>query len=133
MRGLDTNVLIRYLTLDDKEQAVLAVREIDAAAASGERLLIQPLVLCEMVWVLESAYRFGKQEILTILERILMTAQFEIANKDIVWAALSDYRHGRADFSDYYVGRANEKQGASLTLTFDKALRGDPRFRLLVR
>ena len=133
MKGLDTNVLLRYLTLDDKEQAALAAREIDAAAAAGERMLIQPLVLCEMVWVLESAYRFGKHEILTILERILMTAQFEIAQKDIVWAALGDYRHGKADFSDYYVGRANEKHGAPLTLTFDKALKGEPRFRLLAR
>jgi predicted nucleic-acid-binding protein len=94
MRGLDTNVLIRYLTLDDKQQAALAAREIDAAAAAGERMLIQSLVLCEMVWVLQSAYRFAKHEILTTLERILMTAQFEIAQKDIVWAALGDYRHG---------------------------------------
>jgi predicted nucleic-acid-binding protein len=133
MRGLDTNVLLRYLTLDDKEQAALAAREIEAAAAAGERMLIQPLVLCEMVWVLESAYRFGKREILTILERILMTAQFEIAQKDIVWAALGDYRRGKADFSGYYIGRANEKLGASLTLTFDKALKGEPRFRLLAR
>ena len=133
MRGLDTNVLLRYLTLDDKEQAAIAAREIDAAAVAGERMLIQPLVLCEMVWVLESAYRFGKREILTILERILMTAQFEIAQKDIVWAALGDYRRGKGDFSRYYAGRANEKHGASLTLTFDKALKGEPRFRLLAR
>lgn len=133
MKGLDTNVLLRYLTLDDKQQAALAAREIDAAAAAGERMLIQPLVLCEMVWVLESAYRFGKQEILTTLERILTTAQFEIAQKDIVWAALGDYRHGKGDFSDYYLGRANEKHGAALTLTFDKALKGDSRFRLLTR
>jgi len=85
------------------------------------------------VWVLESAYRFGKREILTLLERILMTVQFEIAQKDIVWAALGDYRRGKADFSDYYADRANEKHGASLTLTFDKALKGEPRFRLLAR
>jgi predicted nucleic-acid-binding protein len=96
-------------------------------------MLIQPLVLCEMVWVLETAYRFGKPDILTTLERILTTAQFEIAQKDIVWAALGDYRDGKGDFSDYYLGRANEKHGAALTLTFDKALKGDPRFRLLTR
>ena len=133
MTGLDTNVLLRYLTLDDKEQASVAAREIEAAAAAGERMLIQPLVLCELAWVLESAYRFGKPEILTILERILVTAQFEIAQKDTVWAALGDYRRGRGDFSDYYVGRANEKHGAPFTLTFDKALKDEPRFRLLAR
>jgi len=133
MTGLDTNVLLRYLTLDDKEQASVAAREIEAVAAAGERMLIQPLVLCELVWVLESAYRFPKPEILTVLERILVTAQFEIAQKDTVWAALGDYRRGNGDFSDYYVGRANEKHGAPLTLTLDKALKGEPRFRLLAR
>ena len=133
MTGLDTNVLVHYLTLDDKHQASDAAREIEAAAAAGERMLIQPLVLCELVWVLESAYCFGKPEILTILERILVTAQFEFAQKDTVWAALGDYRRGKGDFSDYYLGRANERNGASLTLTFDKALKDETRFRLLTR
>ena len=105
----------------------------DAAVAAGERMLIQPLVLCEMVWVLVNACRFGKSEILTTLERIPMTAQFEIAHKDIVWVALGDYRHGKGDFSDYYLGRANEKHGAALSLTFDRALKGNPRFRLLTQ
>jgi len=46
---------------------------------------------------------------------------------------LGDHRRGKGDFSDYYAGRANEKHGASLTLTFDKALKSEPRFRLLAR
>lgn len=132
MKGLDTNVLLRYLTLDDRKQAALAIREVEAAAAAGERMLIQPVVLCELVWVLESAYGFARPNILSVLERILRTAQFEIAQKDILWAALEDYRRGKADFSDHYLGRMNERHGASVTLTFDKALKGDPHFRVLV-
>jgi predicted nucleic-acid-binding protein len=132
MTGLDTNILIRYLTLDDTKQAELAIREIEAAAESGEKLGIQPLVLCELVWVLESAYSLAKSEILTTLERILATGQFEVARKEVIWAALDDYRRGRADFADYYLGRENEISGASVTLTFDKALRDTPRFRVLV-
>ncbi len=131
MKGLDTNVLVRYLTLDDRKQAALAIREIESAAAAEERILIHPLVLCELVWVLESAYGFGKHEILAALERILATAQFEIAEKDLIWAALDDFRRGKADFSDYYVGRANDKRGATVTVTFDKALKDTPHFRVL--
>jgi predicted nucleic-acid-binding protein len=132
MKGLDTNVLVRYLTQDDTKQAKAAEKEIEEARAEGEKLLIQPLVLCELVWVLESAYKIPKPEIVGALERVLRTAQFEIAGKDTVWEAFSAYREGRADFSDYYLGRANTRAGVSTTLTFDKLLKGHPGFRVLI-
>jgi predicted nucleic-acid-binding protein len=131
MRALDTNVLVRYLTQDEPKQAAIAVEEIEGAAVKGEKMLIQPLVLCELVWVLETAYDFGKAEILGVLDQIVRTRQFEVTDKDTVWHALAEYRHGKADFSDYYLGRANERDGASHTLTFDKALKGSPRFHVL--
>lgn len=131
MKGLDTNVLVRYLTQDDLRQAVVAAREIEDAARKGEKLLIQAIVLCELVWVLESAYRVRKDELLAVLERILRTAQFEVMEKDIVWRSLADYRAGKGDFADYYLARSNEGAGAAVTLTFDRALRGNPQFRVL--
>ena len=132
IQGLDTNVLVRYLTQDDEGQAEVAAKTIEGAAAKGEKMLIQPIILCELVWVLESAYEFPKTDLLRALEGVLRIAQFEIAEKDTVWQALSDYRQGKGDFSDYYLGRANEKAGAAITLTFDKTLRGLPRFQVLI-
>jgi len=99
VKGLDTNVLVRYLIQDDPKQAAIATREIEGAADAGETMLIHPLVLCELVWVLESAYGFGKGHVLTALEQILRTAQFEVAAKDTVWQALGDYRRGKGDVS----------------------------------
>jgi len=131
IKGLDTNVLVRYLTQDDEEQAEAATRAIEGASAKGEKMLIQPIVLCELVWVLESAYDFSKTDLLRALEGILRAAQLEVAEKDTVWQALSDFRQGKGDFSDYYLGRANEKAGAAITLTFDKTLKGIPRFQVL--
>ncbi|MFH1757620.1 MAG: type II toxin-antitoxin system VapC family toxin, partial [Pseudomonadota bacterium] len=131
IKGLDTNVLVRYLTQDDEGQAEVAAKTIEEAAAKGEKMLIQPIILCELVWVLESAYDFPKTDRLRALEGILRVAQFEIVEKDTVWQALSDFRQGKGDFSDYYLGRANEKAGAAITLTFDKTLKGLPRFQVL--
>jgi len=105
VKGLDTNILVRYLTEDDPRQAAAAVKEIEGAGKKGEKLVVQPLVLCELAWVLESAYGVGKKELLDVFERILRTAQFE--------------------------GHLNEDEGASVTITFDKALRGTPRFHVL--
>ena len=124
-------MLVRYLTQDDPKQAARATREIEGAADRGEKLLLQPLVLCELVWVLDNAYDFAKPDILKTLERILRTAQFEFADKDILWLALAEYRHGRGDFSDYYLGRANQRAGAKITLSFDRALKGNPRFQII--
>lgn len=131
MKGLDTNVLVRYLTQDDQKQAAMATKEIEGAADRGERLLVQPLVLCELVWVLDTAYDFAKADILNTLEKILRTAQFDLVDKDILWLALAEYRHGRGDFSDYYLGRANQRAGATITLSFDRALKGNSRFQIL--
>ena len=131
MIALDTNVLVRYFTQDESKQAAMAAAEIEGTAEKDEKMLIQPLVLCELVWVLETAYGSSKAELLGVLDQIVRTRQFEVADKDTVWHALADFRHGKADFSDYYLGRANERDGASQTLTFDKALKGSPRFRVL--
>ncbi|GAB4235919.1 MAG: type II toxin-antitoxin system VapC family toxin [Deltaproteobacteria bacterium] len=131
MKGLDTNVLVRYMTEDDPRQAAAAAREIEGAGRKGDKLVVQPLVLCELAWVLESAYGVGKKELLEVFERILRTAQFEIPGKDLVWRSLADYRAGKGDFSDHLQGRMNEDEGAPVTITFDKALRGSPRFHVL--
>ena len=133
MKGLDTNVLVRYLTQDDPKQSVIATKVIEEAAVREEKMLVHPIVFCELIWVLETAYGFPKADILKILERILRTAQFEFSEKDLLWLALADYRSGKGDFSDYYLGRANERAGAGVTLSFDRSLKGDARFQILGR
>ena len=131
MKGLDTTVLVRYLTVDDPRQAAAAVKEIEGTGKKDEKRIVQPLVLCELAWVLDSAYGVGKKELLDVFERILRTAQFEIPGKDLVWRSLADYRAGKGDFSEHLLGRLNEDAGASVTITFDRALRGNPRFHVL--
>ena len=131
MIGLDTNVLVRYLTHDDLNQSKKADAIVEGAVNKGEKLLIHPIVLCELVWVLESAYDYGRSEVAATLDRILRTAQFEIPEKDNVWGAWADYRAGKGDFADYLIGCASERHGAMHTVTFDKALNGHKHFNVL--
>lgn len=127
MTGLDTNVLLRYLLRDEPAQAARAAREIER----DERFLVGSIVLCELVWVLETGYGFSRAEITATLEKILATAQFEIESKDVALAALDDFRHSTADFSDSLLGRRNRAAGAVETVTFDRGLRELAGFRLL--
>ncbi len=131
MIGLDTNVLVRYLVRDDKRQARKASAFIRHAAREGMRCFINHIVLCELVWVLESAYDFSKREITGVLEKIMMTEQFVIANKDIVRQAIKDYEMGKGDLADHLIGRINLTFECESTLTFDRALKSSAAFRIL--
>jgi len=125
--GVDTNVLLRYLVRDDPTQAARAARELER----GERFLVGSIVLCELVWVLETGYGFSRRDVAVTLERILATAQFEIEAKDLALGALDDFRRSTADFSDCLLGRRNRAAGAAETVTFDRSLKGLEGFRLL--
>ena len=127
MTGVDTSVLLRYLVRDEPTQAARAARELER----GERFLVGSIVLCEVVWVLETGYGFSRRDVAVTLERILATAQFEIEAKDLALAALDDFRRSTADFSDCLLGRRNRAAGAAETVTFDRSLKGLEGFRLL--
>ena len=131
MIGLDTNVLVRYLTQDDPVQARKVTRIIEEGAERNTPFFISSVVLCELVWVLESAYGYGRREVAGVLKQILRTDQFRFEDKDLLWQSLADYRRQRGDFSDYLIGRTGEKAGCEQTLTFDRGLQGSPRFRVV--
>ena len=131
MIGLDTNVLLRYLLQDDEAQGEKASRAISQAASRNEPLLISLVVLCEAVWVLESAYGYRKARLISVLDELLETGGFEIAQRDIVREALDDYRASKADFADCLIGRTNESQGCDHTLTFERPLKALETFRVL--
>ena len=131
MIGLDTNVLVRYLTQDDAAQSRKAAAVIDDAIAHSERCVIGPIVLCELLWVLRDAYDIPKGQLIDVLDRILATRQFDVIDRARVREALEAYRTGRADFADYLIGTINAAAGCAETVTFNRQLRGASGFRVL--
>jgi predicted nucleic-acid-binding protein len=129
--GLDTNVLVRFLTQDDPAQSRRASAVIAEAVAGGEPCSVDAIVLCELVWVLGDAYGFDKATIVDTLERLLDTAQLVVEQADVARRALADYAKGRGDFADYVIGWRNRGHGCSETVTFDRALRRSRLFRVL--
>jgi predicted nucleic-acid-binding protein len=131
MKGFDTNLLVRLLVKDDPSQAAVVARVIEDAASSDDTILLNPIVLCETVWVLESAYGLSKDVIGDVLEKILLTQEFEVDRREVVWKALHRYRTGKGDFADYVIGESNLLIGCDATLTFDRSLKGEAGFELL--
>jgi len=131
MIGLDTNVLVRYLMQDDTAQARLASAAIESAAGRGERLRLSAVTLCELVWVLESAYGQTPADVARALEQIVRTADFELEHADRVRTAIAQYRSTLADFADALIGLVNETAGCQYTITFDRSLKRIPHFKVL--
>lgn len=131
MKGLDTNVLVRYIVQDDPKQAALATRYIERYCTVGSPCFIGQIVLCELAWVLESNYQQSRTDIASIIEQLLQVAQLEVMDPDIAWRALSDYKNSNADFPDHLMARTNEAKGCETTLTFDKKASKHPPFQLL--
>ena len=131
MTGFDTNVLVRYLVRDDADQAAVVARLVSEAAESGVSVYLNKVVVCETVWVLESAYEYPKDAIADVLEKLLLTQQFEFEERDQVWRSLRRYREGKADLADYLIGETNHSAGCDETATFDRGLRGEDGFTVL--
>ena len=130
MIGLDTNLLVRYLTQDDAAQSKQAARIIDAAIEADEDLYLNHIVVCELTWVLSRAYGYAKDELLGVLEKILAAGQFAFEDKDSLWRALEAFRRSRADFADCLIGVKNSTAGCRTTVTLDRAAAGLGNFTL---
>jgi predicted nucleic-acid-binding protein len=131
VRGLDTNILLRYLRSEDPSQSHAVKVLFERAQVDGDELYVTNVVLCEMVWVMRSRYRMRRDEISSILDALLAFEFLRFQDLDIILQALEDYRTGSADFADYLIGLQNRREGCQDTLTFDRALEGASGFTIL--
>ena len=130
MTGIDTNVLVRYLVQDDLEQAKKATRFIATQCTADDPGYINRVVLCELVWVLETAYGYPRETVAPVLERLLRTTQFRIEDHPEAWLSLREYQQG-ADFADTLIATLNRRAGCARTMTFDRKAARHTGFALL--
>jgi predicted nucleic-acid-binding protein len=131
VRGIDTNILVRFFTRDDPEQSQISRDLFARAEAENERFHVSTIVLCELVWVLRSQYRHNRGEICSILGSLLDIGLLQIQDRDLARRALEEFREGPADFADYLIGWQNRRAGCEKTLTFDGDLKNHPGFIVL--
>ncbi len=124
MIGLDTNVLIRYLTQDDPDPAERAGRIIETHCTRDEPCLVSLVVLCELVWVLRGAYGYEKKQVIKVLEQLLATSELSIEAEYTARSSLAAYRRGTADFADYVIVFSSRARGGEITYSFDPKLAG---------
>ena len=130
MTGLDTNIIIRYVTQDDPAQTRSATKLIESLSTE-EPGFVALVVVAELAWVLQKSYSSTRDEIASVLESLLRAKALAVERKDLVWQALRQFSAGRADFSDCLVERCANAAGCEWTLTFDQLAATDTGMRLL--
>lgn len=120
MKGLDTNILVRYLVQDDEQQAAVATRLISQHCTENSPGFINRIVVCELVWVLESAYQYSRQLIGEILDKLFRTKQLAFEDLSECVRALHVYRSTSVDFADALIALINRAHGCDETFSFDK-------------
>lgn len=114
MRAIDTNVVVRFLTADDKRQAKAARTAIEA----GE-IFISTTVLLESEWVLRSAYDFDPDRIAQGLRGLAGLPGVTVEDP-ILLADAVDWMEEGMDFADaLHLAKAGH---CDLFLTFDRKL-----------
>ena len=131
MIGLDTNVLIRYLTQDDEAQSAIATSLIEDSLTTQEPGFVSVVTLVEIVWVLEGCYNCTKDKTLEILERLLRVRQLTIQDSEVVWQAVRLFKTSKADFADCLIERIAGANQCEHTVTFDKMAARTTGMRLL--
>ena len=120
MIGLDTNILVRYLTQDDPVQSPKASEIIERRLTEENPGFVSIVAMVETVGVLDRAYGLATHEIAAAVERILQTDVLVVENEQEVFTAMIELKEARGSFADAIIAALSVKAGSSCTLTFDR-------------
>lgn len=118
MIGLDTNILVRYLTEDDDSQFGTVISLLDR---KGVYYYISNLVFSELRWVLALHYHWKTVEIVDSFERLLQIHNLVVQDEAGLRHAFSRMRRG-SDLLDELIAADCRKQRCGSLATFDAAL-----------
>lgn len=124
MIGLDATVLVRYLAQDDPVQSAAASRVVEALTRETPGFISQG-VLVELICVLEHCYGVGREPLGAIIEAVLKTDVFVVADAATAWQALRRFRAGAAHYLDHLASRNAVAAGCEFTWTLDPQAAGD--------
>jgi predicted nucleic-acid-binding protein len=120
MKGIDTNILIRFLTGNDELQTKQVYNIFKKVESEKKELFVPLLVVLEMIWVLESVYEISRANILDAISELLLMPILKFEHQ----SALQQFTHSalgsKYDLSDLLIAYSSEVQGCESVLTFDK-------------
>ena len=103
MKGIDTNILIRFLIGDDEQQAEKVYHIFKKTESEKSELFVPLLVVLELIWVLESVYAIPRTEILDSISELLLMPILKFEHQSLLQQFTLSAKANRYDLSDLLI------------------------------
>jgi predicted nucleic-acid-binding protein len=120
MIGIDTNVLICAIAIDDGDQTERARRFIAQGCPGENPCFINSVVFVETAWALQTVHAFNKEDISRVMAKMLGLPELLVQHDSAARLALNLFDKQSVGFSDALIGELNRAAGCSSTATFDR-------------
>ena len=130
LTGIDTNVLVRFITRDDPYQTSLATVFMDSLTIESPGF-ISLVVLAELFWVLNHSYKASRTSIIRTLKTLLSSSELFVEDTELVYEALAMYQETNADFDDCLIAKCAYRSGCQDVVAFDRKAARDIGMRVL--
>lgn len=135
MIGLDTNVLLRFLTQDDVERSARARRFLADNCSAARPGYINLVVLAELVRTLERFYQYPRTAVATTLLQVIDAEELVVQHADQVRAACTAFLAGRetgnVGLADHIILALNRPAACETTATMDRRFAREAETRLI--
>lgn len=118
--SIDTNILLRLLIKDDDIKKKACEKLLEKARLKEIQLYILPIVVMEIVWVLEKYYKLDRKTIRELAEAVMNTPELHIEMEDVFRKALRLYEEKNVKFADAVIGYWGLEKGLSIVYTYDE-------------
>lgn len=119
MTGIDTNVLVRFITNDDPVQSKTAAQILATLTQDHPGYVSLPVTL-ELIWVLARLYKFPKTDIIHAVDSLARADELLFQHAPIVRSALHVADDSNLDIADVLVFMLSIEHGCDKVVTFDK-------------
>ncbi|MCI5122925.1 MAG: PIN domain-containing protein [Candidatus Electrothrix sp. AR5] len=130
MKGIDTNILVRFLIGDDEQQAQKVYKIFKKAESEKKELFVPLLVMLELIWVLESVYDIPRAALLESINDLILMPILKFEHQSALQQFTQAAQGNKYDLSDLLISHSAKAQGCETVITFDKKASKSPLFEL---
>jgi predicted nucleic-acid-binding protein len=117
---LDTNVLIRFLTVDKSQKYKKLYAFFETLERGETQVELKLIVLFQVIFVLKSFYKVPKEAIATEMLELLKYKGITIREKKIVKRTLELWREKNVEIVDCYLIACLETDSQNLLYSYDR-------------
>lgn len=119
--GLDTSVLVRVLTGEPRDLALVALGYLLERKQVGDRVLVSDWVVAEAYYALQQHYGASKKDTLDALANFLASPGIEATGDAAAVLTTPDLESSKPGFIDRVIYRNYLRSGAEEMATFERA------------